>query len=797
MNLELRDDTVEKLKERAECCNLSPDELIQQLLGDTFDSPSGQISDELRERALESVASGIAIADVRRPDNPLIYVNRAFETITGYAREEVIGHNCRLLQGEDRDQAALNVVREAIRAGKPCTAKLRNYRKDGSLFWNQLNLSPVYNESGELTHFIGVQVNITKRVEYEHLLREREMMFRELFRSNPLPMWVFDAETYEFLDANKTASVLYGYSNEEFRSMTIFDIRPAGEQARLRAHMKHEREDYRQTSRWLHQHKNGTLVEVEVVSHRLTYDGHDAVLAVAHDMTELNRVTRALQESERNYRLVAELSFDYAFILRVNADGTLTHEWITKSFEHVTGFSPDESERRGGWASLLHPDDLSLTSERLKLMLATGQPSPLDYRIVTKSGEIKHLRGDFQLLRDDDGQVTHIYGTAHDITQQKESEMALRESEERFRRVVESVNDMVYTLDLDERYTGVYGSWIERYGLKPEMFLGKTQSEIESVEGEPHKFANARALQGETVTYEWQTQNAAGTQHFQTTVSPLCDGAGFVTGIVGVGRDITAFKRLEDERLNAEMLHMELEKEREIIALKEQFLSMVTHDFRTPLAVMMTTTSLLQRYHDRMSKNKFVERLEGLVEQINYMTSLLDDVTMVRKSNNGGSPLVLEPIEIAPFCQELVDKQRLASVDSHEFDVQLGQLPGVFYGDKRQLERIFTNLLSNAVKYSPPGSKIGFYARCCNDDLLCIDVCDRGIGIPPEDMEYLYKTFFRARNVQHLQGTGLGLAIVKSGVDAHNGIIDCESALGKGTTFTVRLPVKVVVGHSG
>jgi len=770
--------------------------LIQQWLEATFSSPPGQISDELRERALEAASSGIAIADVRRPDDPLIYVNRAFEVITGYPREELLGQNCRVLQGEDRDQAALNVVREAIREGKPCTVKLRNYRKDGSLFWNQLNLSPVYNESGELTHFIGVQLNITKQVEYERLLREREMMFRELFRSNPLPMWVFDAETYEFLDANKTASILYGYSNEAFRSMTIFDIRPPAEQARLRAHIKHERDDYRRTSGWLHQHKDGTLVEVEVASHRLTYDGRDAVLAVAHDMTELNRVTRALQESERNYRLVAELSFDYAFILRVKADGTLTREWITKSFEHVTGFSPDESERRGGWARLVHPDDLSLTGEHLKLMLATGQPSPLDYRIVTKSGKVKHLRGDFQVLRDDDGQITHIYGTAHDITRQKQSEIALRESEERFRRVVEAVNDIVYTLDLDGRYTGVYGSWIERYGLKPEMLLGKTQSEVENVEGEPHKLANARALQGETVTYEWQTKNGAGIQHFQTTVSPLFDESEHVTEIVGVGRDITAFKRLEEERLNAEMLHMELEKEREIIALKEQFLSMVTHDFRTPLAVMMTTTNLLQRYQDRMSKNKFLERLDGLVEQINYMTSLLDDVVMVRKSNSGGLPSVREPIEVAPFCQELVEKQRLASANSHEFDVQLGQMPSVFYGDKRQLERIFNNLLNNAVKYSPPGSKIGFHAHCCDDDLLCIDVRDRGIGIPPEDMAHLYKTFFRAKNAQHLQGTGLGLAIVKSGIDAHNGTIDCKSELGKGTTFTVRLPVKVVVAHS-
>ncbi len=127
----------------------------------------------LRDRAMRASSSGIVITDPRQRDNPIIYANPAFEAMTGYGPEEVLGYNCRFLQGADRDQPALDELRAAVREGRECQVVLRNYRKDGTLFWNELSVSPVYDEEGRLASFVGVQSNVTGRKEAE---RERERL---------------------------------------------------------------------------------------------------------------------------------------------------------------------------------------------------------------------------------------------------------------------------------------------------------------------------------------------------------------------------------------------------------------------------------------------------------------------------------------------------------------------------------------------------------------------------------------------------------------------------------------------
>jgi PAS domain S-box-containing protein len=130
----------------------------------------------LNRRIFRSVTSGISVANATLPDMPLVYINPAFEVMTGYALEEVLGRNCRFLQGEDTDQPGLTVIRDAIRDRRETSVILKNYRKDGSFFWNELSLSPIRNRDGEVTHFVGIQTDVTARVEFEAALRESEKL---------------------------------------------------------------------------------------------------------------------------------------------------------------------------------------------------------------------------------------------------------------------------------------------------------------------------------------------------------------------------------------------------------------------------------------------------------------------------------------------------------------------------------------------------------------------------------------------------------------------------------------------
>ncbi|MHC4291713.1 MAG: PAS domain-containing protein, partial [Planctomycetota bacterium] len=125
----------------------------------------------LKERALESTAEGVVISDCTQPDMPVIYVNNAFTEITGYTYDEVVGKNCRFLQGKEANSAAAQEIRKAISAQQPCKVEILNYRKDGTTFWNRLSITPVRDEDGQVTHFIGIQSDVTRRRKAESSLR--------------------------------------------------------------------------------------------------------------------------------------------------------------------------------------------------------------------------------------------------------------------------------------------------------------------------------------------------------------------------------------------------------------------------------------------------------------------------------------------------------------------------------------------------------------------------------------------------------------------------------------------------
>lgn len=151
----------------------SPTGGIALLFRDVTDLKEDEEVLRLRDRAIAATPNGVIITDATQPDNPVIYVNPAFEEITGYSAEETLGRNCRFLQGEDRDQPGLQEIRDAVREGRSCTAMLRNIRKDGTPFWSELSIAPVRDEAGELTHFVGIQLDVTSRKRVQDDLVER------------------------------------------------------------------------------------------------------------------------------------------------------------------------------------------------------------------------------------------------------------------------------------------------------------------------------------------------------------------------------------------------------------------------------------------------------------------------------------------------------------------------------------------------------------------------------------------------------------------------------------------------
>ena len=225
--------------------------------------------------------------------------------------------------------------------------------------------------------------------------------------------------------------------------------------------------------------------------------------------------------------------------------------------------------------------------------------------------------------------------------------------------------------------------------------------------------------------------------------------------------------------------------------LKSRFVSMASHEFRTPLATILSSTELLRLYADRLPQAEREELFETVSVAVRRMTRMLEDVLVIGKDDAERAKFQPEPGSIDKICRQIVDalQRELTSAGAPAADVRLavrGQACEALFDDAL-MRHIFGNLLSNAVKYSPQGSVVRLDVDCAEQEFV-LTVTDSGIGIPQDDLPRLFESFHRAANVGNISGTGLGLAIVKRSVDLHGGRISVVSQPGQGSVFTVVLP---------
>ncbi len=243
----------------------------------------------------------------------------------------------------------------------------------------------------------------------------------------------------------------------------------------------------------------------------------------------------------------------------------------------------------------------------------------------------------------------------------------------------------------------------------------------------------------------------------------------------------------ERKRAEAELAGM-LDTEKELNQLKSRFVSIISHEFRTPLGIIMSAADILRKYTDRLAPERRTEHLQEIHDATRHMAGMMEQVLLLGRAESGRLVFSAVPLDLAAFCQKLVDQQISASRGRCPIVFTPAKLKNSAHGDEGLLRHIFSNLLSNAVKYSPEGSPVEFAVERASDEALFI-VRDRGIGVPEEEAARLFTAFYRCTNVSEIPGTGLGLLIVKRCVELHGGSIAFESMEGGGTTFTVRLPL--------
>ncbi|OUL18449.1 GGDEF domain-containing protein [Nostoc sp. RF31YmG] len=377
----------------------------------------------LMERAIAASSNGIILTDPNQPDNPIIYVNPAFEAITGYSADEVIGRNCRFLRGTDHNQPALSELRTAIQEQRECHVVLRNYRKDGTLFWHELYLAPVFDALGYLTHFIGVQTDITEHLQALETLRQREEQYRRIVETATEGIWVLD-ENNQTSFVNQQMATMLGYTTDQMLGATLFSFMDAEGVEIAKTKLERRHQGINETHDFKFRCQDGSDLWA-IVSCAPMFDeqgNYAGVLGMITNITDRKQAEAALQESKQ--RLDGILCSLEDVVWSISAD-TFETLYLNPAVLKIYGRPASEFfDNLNLWFEVIHPEDQQRVQAAIQPLFLAGNQE-LEYRIIRPDGQVRWLLNRSHLTYNTSGQPVRIEGIATDITERKQMEEKL------------------------------------------------------------------------------------------------------------------------------------------------------------------------------------------------------------------------------------------------------------------------------------------------------------------------------------------------------------------------------------
>lgn len=406
----------------------------------------------------------------------------------------------------------------------------------------------------------------------------------------------------------------------------------------------------------------------------------------------------------------------------------------------------------------------------------------------TRSGRILQIDLRANAIKDSTGKIIGLVGIHTDITERKRTELAALVSQERLQHLLSSSPGVIYTSKTsgDELTTFISENVVTMMGYEAREFIENSTfwlSHIHPEDMEAVLVERSNLFEQGQRTHEYRFLHKDGTYRWVYDQAKLVrDDAGKPLEIIGYWADITKRKQLEEELRSA------LLKEKELNELKSRFITMTSHEFRTPLSTILSSAELLEHYRHRWNEEKQLTYLRRIQCAVKHMNEILNDVLIIGRAEAGRLDFRPTQLELVEYCRNLVEEIQLNVKNQHAIAFSSQNQSILCCMDEKLLGHILSNLLSNAIKYSPTSSTVKF-TLTLEQEQAVFEIQDRGIGIPPEDLPHLFESFHRATNVGNIQGTGLGLAIVKNCVDTHKGEITVRSVVDMGTTFTVTLPL--------
>ncbi|MDN3493237.1 PAS domain S-box protein [Winogradskyella bathintestinalis] len=714
---------------------------------DTSEQKEAEKNLFIKNRALDSAANGIIIVDATLPKHPIIYVNDAFSNITGYSKDDAIGKNWGFLQGSDSDQKAVRDIKRAMSIGHSCNVQLRNYKKDGSLFWNEVTITPVFDANEKLTHFIGVQNDVTTRKK-EELLKENSNTILEMVAKHQSIETISNKiiETTEEQIDNALVSILRLNTKEKTLHKLSAPKVPEGFNTAI----------------------EGIKIGPSVGScGTAAYTKKEVIVAdIEND---------PLWKDHKKMALKNGLKACWSFPILSSKKIVLgTFAVYCETCREPT------SEEKNVLTDATKLLSIALEQEQMYITIQNNQDElksyadQLEKKVKERTNELSETVA--QLIDVNDNLGVQIEET-------KLAELKALSSQSLYLAIAQQFpNGVIVIFDKHYKILSVHGEDLKRLGLDEKWMMNKTVDEIPNFTEERRE--RLKADLNETLNGNHKSfQVEFGEYDYAVNSLPLYNGLETAEQALFVYTNITEQKDIEKK------IHKSLQKEKDLGELKSRFISMASHEFRTPLSVILSSATLIEKLNAAGQEEKRENYVKRIKSNVKHLVTILNDFLSLGKIEEGKLTTSPQELDIVIFSKNIIEDLEFNLKEGQAIQFSTDKDEIMAFLDEKLLRHIILNLMSNAIKYSNENKQIILELKT-NKSQFTIEVTDDGIGIPEDEQANLFDRFFRAQNVTNIQGTGLGLHIVKRYVEILGGSIAFKSEPNQGSTFTVILPLK-------
>lgn len=693
------------------------------------------------------------------------------------------------------DRAAVQkTVRQASDDGKDFDHEHRLLMPDVSVKYVHAVARAARDASGRI-EFLGAVTDVTAAKEAERKLRRSEAYLAEAQRLSHTGSWAWDARRREFVYRSAEVYHLFGFDPGEVPLQAFRDRVPPEDARRnmeVISQAVQEKADFEVDFRIAL--PDGTIRRIHSVGHPVADSDGDVIEMIGThvDITEQYEAKEKLQKafdeikrSEDRLRLVIDTI--PTLVWRAGPDGS--PDFLNQPALDYTGLSLDEAAV--GWPRAFHPDDKKGMLEKWSAIRDSGMRGGLEARLRRFDGEYRWFLFEAEPLRDEAGNIVKWYGSATDIEDRKLAEVALGESEQRFRDYAETGSDWLWETGPDHRVTRI-SEHVDAAGIVSSRLIGMARWDIAAdFESEHEKWRWHQEMLDAHLPFRDFVYSAVSVSGSPLYVSsngkPFFDAKGNFLGYRGTGTDITATIRADHAEQALRKAQAELAHVTRVTTLGEMTAS-IAHEVSQPLSAVIANAEACLRWLDRETPNLTAARrsVEWVVNDGNRASEVIRRVrALANKTDLEKVPLDLNEVasEVVALVQRELIRHRVS------LRTELEPAPLMILGDRVQLQQLIINLVMNGIEAMEPvrdrARELVIRSRHDETDGMLLSVTDCGVGISDDDADRLFKAFFTTKS----GGLGMGLSICRSIVEAHGGRLSASGNEGPGATFQFVLPL--------